>query len=80
MDTMAAADLALAAMRARQSTLASFCAWVVKRGPLIANPVAQTDRPPHRREAPRQVPGSAIMAVLIAGPSNASECGTWRPL
>ena len=65
MDAMAAADLALATLRARQSTLSSFCAWLVKRGPLIANPVAQMDRPPHRREAPRQVPGSAIMDALI---------------
>ena len=30
-----------------------------------ANPVAQMDRPPHRREAPRQVPGPAIMDALI---------------
>jgi len=59
MDAMAAADLALSTMRARQSTLSSFCAWLVKRGPLVANPVAQMDRPPHRHEAPRQVPGSA---------------------
>ena len=65
MDAMAAADLALATLRARQSTLSSFCAWLVKRGPLVANPVAQMDRPPHRREAPRQVPGSAIMDALI---------------
>jgi site-specific recombinase XerD len=65
MDAMAAADLALATLRARQSTLSSFCAWLVKRGPLVANPVAQMDRSPHRREAPRQVPGSAIMDALI---------------
>jgi integrase/recombinase XerC len=65
MDAMAGADLALATMRARQSTLSSFCAWLVKRGLLISNPVAQMDRPPHRREAPRQVPGAAIMDALI---------------
>jgi integrase/recombinase XerC len=65
MDAMAAADLALATMRARQSTLSSFCAWLVKRGLLVANPVARMDRPPHRREAPRQVPGTAIMDALI---------------
>jgi len=65
MDAMAAADLALSTMRARQSTLSSFCAWLVKRGLLISNPVAQMDRPPHRREAPRQVPGAAIMDALI---------------
>jgi Phage integrase family len=65
MDAMAAADLALSAMRARQSTLSSFCAWLVKRGLLVANPVARMDRPPHRREAPRQVPGTAIMDALI---------------
>lgn len=78
MDAMAAADLALATMRARQSTLSSFCAWLVKRGPLVANPVARMDRPRHRREAPRQVPGSAIMDALIEAAKHASGCGTWR--
>src|SRR5213593_3985614 len=65
MDSMAAADLALSTMRVRQSTLSSFCAWLVKRGHLDTNPVARLDRPPHRREAPRQVPGPAIMDALI---------------
>ena len=65
MDQMASDDLALSTMRARQSTLSSFCAWLVKRGVLRANPVAQLDRPPHRREAPKQVPGSAIMDALL---------------
>jgi len=41
------------------------CAWLVKRGQLSTNPVARLDRPPHRREAPRQVPGPAIMDTLI---------------
>jgi integrase/recombinase XerC len=65
MDDMAAADLALSTMRVRQSTLSSFCTWLVKRQLLAANPVAQLDRPPHRREPPRQVPGPAIMDALI---------------
>jgi integrase/recombinase XerC len=65
MDSMAAADLALGAMRIRQSTLSSLCAFLVKRGHLDTNPVARLDRPPHRREAPRQVPGSAIMDALV---------------
>jgi integrase/recombinase XerC len=65
MDSMAAADLALSTMRVRQSTLSSLCAWLVKRGYLDANPVARLDRPPHRREAPRQVPGSAIMDDVV---------------
>lgn len=41
------------------------CAFLVKRGHLDTNPVARLDRPPHRREAPRQVPGSAIMDALV---------------
>jgi integrase/recombinase XerC len=65
MDHMASADLALSTMRARQSTLSSLCAWLVKRNVLPTNPVAQLDRPPHRREAPKQVPGPAIMDALI---------------
>ena len=65
MDSMAAADLALGTMRVRQSTLSSLCAFLVKRGHLDTNPVARLDRLPHRREAPRQVPGSAIMDALV---------------
>lgn len=65
MDDMAGADLALETMRVRQSVLSSFCAWLVKRHVLASNPVAGLDRPPHRREAPRQVPGSAIMDALV---------------
>src|SRR5262249_6015039 len=37
-------NLALSTMRARQSTLSSFCAWLVKRGLLNSNPVAEMDR------------------------------------
>jgi integrase/recombinase XerC len=65
MDEMAAADLALSTMRTRQSTVSSFCAWLVKRQVLTANPVAQLDRPPHRHGPPRQVPGAAIMDALV---------------
>jgi hypothetical protein len=46
-----AVNLALATMRERQSTLSSFCARLAKRGPLVANPVAQMHRTRHRREA-----------------------------
>jgi site-specific recombinase XerD len=65
MDAMASADLALSTMRSRQSTLSSLCVWLVKRGRLAVNPVSQLDRPPHRPEAPTQVPGPAIMDALI---------------
>jgi integrase/recombinase XerC len=65
MDDMAAADLALSTMRVRQSTVSSFCAWLVKREVLAANPVAQLERPPHRTEPPKQVPGPAIMDALV---------------
>ncbi len=65
MDDMAAADLALETMRVRQSVLSSFCSWLVKRGVLPSSPVARLDRPPHRREAPKQVPGSGIMDALV---------------
>lgn len=65
MDDMAAADLALSTMRVRQSTVSSFCAWLVKREVLAANPVAQLERPPHHTEPPKQVPGPAIMDALV---------------
>jgi integrase/recombinase XerC len=65
MDDMAAADLSLGTMRARQSTLSSFCAWLVKRDVLAANPVVKLERPPHHREPPKQVPGTAIMDALV---------------
>ena len=65
MDQMAAEDLALSTMRSRQSTVSSFCSWLVKRGMLQANPVVRLDRPPARKESPRQVPGSDLMDKLI---------------
>src|SRR5438876_11131071 len=65
MDGMAGSDLALNTMRVRQSTLSSFCAWLVKRDVLAANPVAKLERPPHHREPPMQVPGTAMMDALV---------------
>jgi Phage integrase, N-terminal SAM-like domain len=65
MDDMAAENLALSTMRVRQSTVSSFCAWLVKREMLTANPVAKLERPPHHREPPSQVPGSSIMDALV---------------
>jgi site-specific recombinase XerD len=65
MDDMAQADLAVSTMRVRQSALSSLCTWMVKRNVLTANPVGKLDRPPHRKEPPRQVPGSDIMDRLI---------------
>ena len=65
MDDMAGADLAVGTMRVRQSAVSSLCAWLVKRNVLAINPVAKLDRPPHRKEPPHQVPGSAIMDELI---------------
>jgi site-specific recombinase XerC len=60
-------------MRVRQSTLSSLCSFLVKRGHLDTNPVARLDRPPHRREAPRQVPGSAILDALLKAGSAAAR-------
>ncbi|MGH7346511.1 MAG: tyrosine-type recombinase/integrase, partial [Candidatus Rokuibacteriota bacterium] len=65
MDDMAAENLALSTMRVRQSTVSSFCTWLVKREIITANPVAKLERPPHHREPPRQVPGSSIMDTLV---------------
>src|SRR2546426_7890828 len=67
MDQMATEDLALSTMRSRQSTVSSFCSWLVKRGMLQANPVVRLDRPPARKESPRQVPGSDLLDKLIRG-------------
>ena len=52
-------------MRVRQSTLSSFCGWLVKRDVLAVNPVAKLERPPHHREPPKQVPSSSIMDAVI---------------
>jgi integrase/recombinase XerC len=65
MDEMARDNLALSTLRTRQSTVSSLGAWMVKRGILSSNPVAVLDRPPQRREPPRQVPGSDLMDRLI---------------
>jgi site-specific recombinase XerC len=45
--------------------VSSFCAWLVKREMLTANPVAKLERPPHHREPPKQIPGPSIMDALI---------------
>ena len=66
MDDMAGADLALSTLRVRQSTLSSFCAWLVKRDGLVANPVATLERPPHHTEPPTQVPAASLMDALVA--------------
>jgi integrase/recombinase XerC len=65
MDDMAARDLALGTMRIRQSTLSSFCTWLVKREALPANPIIGMDRPPHPIEPPKQVPSPGLMDALI---------------
>jgi integrase/recombinase XerC len=65
MDDMARSDLALSTMRSRQSTVSSFCAWMVKRAVLVTNPVASMDRPPHRVQPPEQIPTPALMDALI---------------
>ena len=65
MDDMGATELALSTMRVRQSVVSSFCAWLVKREVLVANPVASLERPPHRREPPKQVPGASLMDALV---------------
>ena len=52
-------------MRARQSTVSSFCTWLLKRKVLSANPVLQLDRPPQRRERRSKSPAPAIMDALI---------------
>ena len=65
MDQMADADLALSTMRSRQSTLSSFCSWLVKRESLAENPVARLDRPRYERTPPKQVPGAELMDALV---------------
>jgi site-specific recombinase XerD len=65
MDDMAACDLVLSTMRIRQSTVSSFCTWLVKRHVIPANPVMGMDRPPHRLEVPKQVPTASLMDRLI---------------
>jgi hypothetical protein len=78
MDSMAQADLALSTMRVRQSTLSSLCAWLVKRGHLETNPVARLDRPPHRREAPRQVQGRPSWTPWSRPRASGNGRATWR--
>jgi site-specific recombinase XerC len=79
MDSMAAADLALSTMRVRQSTLSSFCAFLVKRGHLDTNPVARLDRPPHRRER-RRVRYQARRSWMHSSErhGSASALGIWQ--
>ena len=64
MDDMAGSDLAINTLRCRQAVVSSFCTWLVKRQVLPTNPVAQMDRPPHRR-VPPAVPAPAVMDALV---------------
>src|SRR2546425_12720749 len=75
MDHMAETDLALSTMRSRQSTLSSFCTWLVKRESLTENPAAKLDRPrivPNGAAGPAG--GRARPAPLPPGPLR----GGWR--
>jgi site-specific recombinase XerD len=62
---MAKDDLALSTMRVRQSTVSSFCIWLVKRGLLTANPVEVLDRPRLDRLPPTGVPEATLMDALV---------------
>jgi len=64
MDHMAVADLGLNTLRWRLATLSSLCTWLVKRGTLHTDPLAQIDRPPRQPETPA-VAGAAITDALI---------------
>jgi site-specific recombinase XerD len=64
MDDMAAAGLAINTLRSRQSSLSSFCRWLVKRALLDANPVDRLDRPP-QQQVPPDVPAPSLMDALI---------------
>jgi integrase/recombinase XerC len=65
MDHMASRDLSTNTIRIRQSTLSSFCAWLVKREILPVNPILGMDRPPRRMEPPKQIPTPRLMDALI---------------
>src|SRR5438552_13988658 len=78
MDDMAASDLALSTMRVRQSTLSSFCAWLVKREVLAANPVARLERPPHHRSRPSRSQGRRSWTPSWRPRRHAAARVTWR--
>jgi site-specific recombinase XerC len=63
MASMATQDLALSTMRVRQSTLSSFCLWLVKRDLLATNPVEKLDRPKLQRTSP--TPEATLMDSLV---------------
>jgi site-specific recombinase XerD len=65
MASMATQDLALSTMRVRQSTLSSFCLWLVKRDLLATNPVEKLDRPKLQRTSPPGVPEAMLMDALV---------------
>jgi integrase/recombinase XerC len=64
LDDMAAQDLGLNTLRLRVSTLSSFCAWLIRRELLSANPLAQIDRPA-RQDAVPTVPAPSLMDALV---------------
>ena len=78
MDQMAAEDLALSTMRSRQSTVSSFCNWLVKRGMLQANPVIRLDRPPITRNPRGRCPDRRLWTSLSGPHASVGGRGTWR--
>ena len=74
MDDMAAAGLSINTLRCRLASLSSFCAWLVKRGRLAANPVDRMDRPPHK-QVPPAVPTPHLMDAMVRA---AKERGRMR--
>ena len=78
MDDMAAEDLALSTMRVRQSTVSSFCAWLVKREMLIANPVAKLERPPTIASRRNRFPDRRSWTRRSKLPGHGGVRVTWR--
>ncbi len=62
---MASHGLATTTMRVRQSTVSSFCMWLVKRDLLATNPVDKLDRPKLQPATPGGVPNATLMDTLV---------------
>ena len=80
MDDMAATDLALSTMRVRQSVVSSFCAWLVKREVLAANPEQQGEDCPPKPPNARRRPGTAGAPIDNALRPGGLEGPLQRPL
>src|SRR4051812_20929908 len=66
--------------RSQFSYVKSFCAWLVRRGALATNPVAQLPAPRPPLRVPRALPRPSVERLLAAAPDLRGRAIVWLML